>query len=445
MKVWNSTCEERWWWCHERLPSSYELTADSKIDGCVIKRHHHLTNCRLNWWVCVWCGGAPPYRSQPWLQEPALIREKKSYIQDQHIWAWDSPTGLFWSNNASPARHRCPTSHLPWKLFWSQSLWLSPRFPRLILQYWWFNYLYCSVFAVFPAMFSTFFDFSLTDMGLSQIPHIHTLICNHNFMPFIEFIWIFLMQFQVGLFHFAYLVAIFDTMASQDWISQFTRASPMIPASQPDRSRTPPPHQEWHQSAPTFRGPMHYAMAASRPMWLHQGVPPPPPQHSTLSFPSRPSWTTSPSTPSFPPTPPVLPHGPQDYSALTPQRCGIPTPRSPPSTTSPPGVSPVRQGYTCRPIDIPPVEGWKPDVDYHDSNKVNGLDFPSKIRQSKFSGFKGIEGMDPLQVPLWKFFTILGFVALPTEGKPLCSHLTISALRSSLQNWWPGSAPGMWI
>jgi len=34
---------------------------------------------------------------------------------------------------------------------------------------------------------------------------------------------------------------------------------------------------------------------------------------------------------------------------------------------------------------------------------VNGLDFPSKIRQSKFSSFKDIEGMDPLQVPLWKF------------------------------------------
>jgi hypothetical protein len=68
-----------------------------------------------------------------------------------------------------------------------------------------------------------------------------------------------------------------------------------------------------------------------------------------------------------------------------------------------PGLSPVRQGYTCRPIDIPPVEGWKPDVEFHDSNKVNGLDFPSKIRQSRFSSFKNIEGMDPLQVPLWKF------------------------------------------
>jgi hypothetical protein len=40
---------------------------------------------------------------------------------------------------------------------------------------------------------------------------------------------------------------------------------------------------------------------------------------------------------------------------------------------------------------------------YHDSNKVNGLDFPARIRQSKFASFKDIEGMDPLQVRLWKF------------------------------------------
>ena len=33
----------------------------------------------------------------------------------------------------------------------------------------------------------------------------------------------------------------------------------------------------------------------------------------------------------------------------------------------------------------------------------HGLDFPSKIRQSRFSSYKDIEGMDPLQVPLWKF------------------------------------------
>ena len=71
-----------------------------------------------------------------------------------------------------------------------------------------------------------------------------------------------LMQFQAGLFHTVYSVATLDIMASQDLISQFTQDSPMIPASQPDRSRTPRrPHHEWHQPVPTFRGPMHYAMA----------------------------------------------------------------------------------------------------------------------------------------------------------------------------------------
>ena len=73
------------------------------------------------------------------------------------------------------------------------------------------------------------------------------------------------------------------------------------------------------------------------------------------------------------------------------------TPRSPPSSSSPPGSTSVQHGYVGRPIDIPP------DVDFHDTNKVNGLDFPSKIRQSRFTSYKDIEGMDPLQVPLWKF------------------------------------------
>ena len=51
------------------------------------------------------------------------------------------------------------------------------------------------------------------------------------------------------------------------------------------------------------------------------------------------------------------------------------------------------------------MTSWKPDVDvdFHDTLKVNGLDFPSTIRSSKFSQYKDIEGMDPVQVPLWKF------------------------------------------
>ena len=194
-------------------------------------------------------------------------------------------------------------------------------------------------------------------------------------------------------------MAIVYTMASQDLISQFSQDPIDVPAAQPDRSRTPRrPHHAWHQTVPTFRGPMHYAMTTPRPFWHPAGVPPPPPLAS--SFSTRPTWTQA--TPSFPPTPPTFSQQPPDHANLTPQRHTL-TLRSPRPMSSPVGSSPIHDGYTCRPIEIPPVERWKPDVDFHDSNKVNGLDFPSKIRQSRFSSYKDIEGMDPLQVSLWKF------------------------------------------
>ena len=68
--------------------------------------------------------------------------------------------------------------------------------------------------------------------------------------------------FPAGLSHPVFFIATLNIMASQDLISQFTQDPSMIPASQSDRSRTPRrPHHEWHQPVPTFRGPMHYAMA----------------------------------------------------------------------------------------------------------------------------------------------------------------------------------------
>ena len=209
-------------------------------------------------------------------------------------------------------------------------------------------------------------------------------------------------QISVGLLLLSLVehpVATVYIMASQDLISQFSPDSNAIPATQPDRSRTPRrPHHAWHQTVPTFRGPMHYAMTTPRPFWHPAGVPPPPPM--TSSFSTRPPWTQT--TPPFPPTPPTFSQQPLDHANLTPQRHTL-TPRSPRPMSSPGGSPPIHEGYTCRPIEIPPVEQWKPDVDFHDSNKVNGLDFPSKIRQSRFSSYKDIEGMDPLQVPLWKF------------------------------------------
>ena len=185
-------------------------------------------------------------------------------------------------------------------------------------------------------------------------------------------------------------------------ISQFSQESMSVPPGQPDRSRTPRrPQQDGHQQIPTFRGPLHYAMTSARPFIPPIGVPPPPPP--TWLNPPRPTWTDMPSGQLFPPTPPSFQPMTQDYHVHTPQRHNT-TPRSPPSSTSPRTGNPsVQFGYIGRPIDIPPVEQWKPDVDFHDTTKVNGLDFPSKIRQSRFSSYKDIEGMDPLQVPLWKF------------------------------------------
>ena len=107
-------------------------------------------------------------------------------------------------------------------------------------------------------------------------------------------------------------------------------------------------------------------------------------------------------TQQFPPIPPTTRQPLYDPAIRTPPRPTW-TPQSPPSSSSPPGSTSVQHGYVGRPIDIPPVEQWKPDVEFHDTNKVNGLDFPSKIRQSRFTSYKDIEGMDPLQVPLWKF------------------------------------------
>ena len=184
-------------------------------------------------------------------------------------------------------------------------------------------------------------------------------------------------------------------------ISQFSQESLSIPPGQPDRSRTPRrPQQDGHQQIPAFRGPLHYAMTSTRPFIPPIGVPPPPPP--TWLNPPRPTWMDTSSGQPFPPTPPSFPQTTQDYNVRTPQRHTI-TPRSPPSSTSPIGNLSVQHGYIGRPIDIPPVEQWKPDVDFHDTTKVNGLGFPSKIRQSRFSSYKDIEGMDPLQVPLWKF------------------------------------------
>ena len=105
-------------------------------------------------------------------------------------------------------------------------------------------------------------------------------------------------------------------MASQDLISQFSQDTNVIPASQPERSHTPHRSQHgWHQTVPTFRGPMHFAMTTPRPFWHPAGIPPPPP--TSTSFSSRPTWTQP--TPPFPPTPPSFSQPPPNNADFAPQ------------------------------------------------------------------------------------------------------------------------------
>ena len=92
------------------------------------------------------------------------------------------------------------------------------------------------------------------------------------------------------------------TMASQDYISQFSQG---IPATQPDRSPSRTPHRDLPAQAygapvPTFRGPQ-------------QSSPP------TMSWPYT-SPSLSQVQPFFPPVPPAYPPPPPPLGSTTPQR-----------------------------------------------------------------------------------------------------------------------------
>ena len=202
-------------------------------------------------------------------------------------------------------------------------------------------------------------------------------------------------------------------MASQDHISQFSQG---IPSTQPDRSpsRTPrrdigsTPHET---SVPTFRGPLHMATAHYRhpnfgynPTWTPPRLPLTPSSTTppSLHWPSM-QPTGYPTQPLLPPMPPTQsPPPPPPQATMTPQRFTTTSPKSH-SSTPPSSMSQIQKGYPVRPCEIPAMTNWKPDVDFHDVGKVNGIDFPTTVRSSKFSQFKDIEGMDPLQIPLWKF------------------------------------------
>ena len=185
-------------------------------------------------------------------------------------------------------------------------------------------------------------------------------------------------------------------MASQDYISQFSQG---IPPTQPHRSpsRTPrrdPSTTPQETSVPAFRGPLHMATTHYR----------------NPNFGYTHTWTP----PRFP-----LPHHPLLQLQYTGHICNIKVILHSHSSLRCHlhrhlhrhlfrdlrhlNASPQRLPNHTPPRLHPPCHRSKPDVDCHDIGKANGIDFPATVRSSKFSQYKDIEGMDPLQIPVWKF------------------------------------------
>ena len=109
---------------------------------------------------------------------------------------------------------------------------------------------------------------------------------------------------------------------------------------------------EWPTSSmPTFRGPIHRAMAASRPKWTNPSLWTTP-QHQTGFQPYNhgPQQSMLTTQYSFPPQPPLHPPPPPPSCPSTPHRFCTTTPKSPSGLTPPQTTSPVSRGYTIRPV-----------------------------------------------------------------------------------------------
>ena len=235
-------------------------------------------------------------------------------------------------------------------------------------------------------------------------------------------------------------------MASQDQISQFSQ---MIPPSQPDRSLSRPKTQPGRMahffnanvsrtSSPCYGCP---ATGVYPRYGTHLNIRlvsnPTTPDHNHLCLPCSMPYA-------FPPQLPLHPPPPPPSCPSTPHRFCTTRPKSPSGLTRPQTTSPVNRGYTIRPCEIPPIDTWKPASEFHDAAKVNGLDFAATIRSSKFTSYKDIEGMDPLQVPLWKFLyrglhNRWLYDALHTAGKPMSSRSTTYGIRCRARQ--PTSVP----
>ena len=111
----------------------------------------------------------------------------------------------------------------------------------------------------------------------------------------------------------------------------------------------------------------------------------------TWARPAQPSWPQPPPPPHFPPVQPrqLFPASQQFIPQSQPY-----TPPSTPIHSPPPTSSPARA------YDLKINNTWTQDADHYDSTKQHGLELFRTIRASQFSSQMGIEGCDPLALPL---------------------------------------------
>ena len=108
----------------------------------------------------------------------------------------------------------------------------------------------------------------------------------------------------------------------------------------------------------------------------------------------------------FPPPPPSWGHQsgwhrPSQYGQNTPTPPRVPSPSTSGSTISKTPASGAKT-ISARSPTLQYGTNWKPDEEFYDTQKVNGLPLPRVVRSSSWSQLKDIEGCDPLSVPLSK-------------------------------------------
>lgn len=173
-----------------------------------------------------------------------------------------------------------------------------------------------------------------------------------------------------------------------------SQQSMMIPPGQPGMSQpmmepsqtTMEPSQPCASPMPMWRPPKLH-VTPPRPGLQGKGmagmghtVPLPPPSWGQQGF----NWPKPNQFGQNTPTPPRM--SSQSTSAYSQQK--TPSPSGKPSSGRTPAI---QQG-----------QHWKPDEEFYDTQKINGLPLPRVIRSSSWSQLKDIEGCDPLTVPFSK-------------------------------------------